>query len=372
METQMRQRLTRIRLAVGQEEGITGLETAIVLIAFVVVASVFAFAVLNTGLLSAEKSKQTVMAGIAEAGSTMLVKGAVVGKANAARTNIDTLTFLVSVASRASKGVDLSTSNLTLEYISAVESVNLDSSAWTTDWIIGEGPLLDRGETVEIVADLTGLTYPPSRGEAFTLLLKATEGGVARIDRAAPSDIKAVMQLKAGKLSAVSVSFGASADSFVQTGSPNTNSGTSTAMTVGSYFLNNQRSFVQFDVSSIPASFTVQSATLILCATSTPVVSRTYNVTRVTASWVETTVTWNNQPAVAGSTTDTAASATGCLNWTVTDDVQTWVNGTTANGWRISDSVEGSITDYNSDFRTHEDTAGATEVPSLKVTYLVN
>lgn len=33
------------------QRGITGLETAIVLIAFVVVASVFAFAVLSTGLL---------------------------------------------------------------------------------------------------------------------------------------------------------------------------------------------------------------------------------------------------------------------------------------------------------------------------------
>ena len=36
------------------QRGITGLETAIVLIAFVVVASVFAFAVLSTGLLSSE------------------------------------------------------------------------------------------------------------------------------------------------------------------------------------------------------------------------------------------------------------------------------------------------------------------------------
>ena len=34
----------------ADERGITGLETAIVLIAFVVVASVFAFAVLSTGL----------------------------------------------------------------------------------------------------------------------------------------------------------------------------------------------------------------------------------------------------------------------------------------------------------------------------------
>ena len=42
------------------QRGITGLETAIVLIAFVVVASVFAFAVLTTGLLSSEKAKETV------------------------------------------------------------------------------------------------------------------------------------------------------------------------------------------------------------------------------------------------------------------------------------------------------------------------
>ena len=52
------------------QRGITGLETAIVLIAFVVVASVFAFAVLSTGLLSSEKSKETVLGGLEETSST--------------------------------------------------------------------------------------------------------------------------------------------------------------------------------------------------------------------------------------------------------------------------------------------------------------
>ena len=43
-------RLTRF-LGIGSDSrGITGLETAIVLIAFVVVSSVFAFAALSTGL----------------------------------------------------------------------------------------------------------------------------------------------------------------------------------------------------------------------------------------------------------------------------------------------------------------------------------
>ncbi len=45
----------------ADQRGITGLETAIVLIAFVVVASVFAFAVLSTGLTSSQKSQEAVL-----------------------------------------------------------------------------------------------------------------------------------------------------------------------------------------------------------------------------------------------------------------------------------------------------------------------
>ena len=44
----------------ASERGITGLETAIILIAFVVVASVFAFTVLSTGIFASERSKETV------------------------------------------------------------------------------------------------------------------------------------------------------------------------------------------------------------------------------------------------------------------------------------------------------------------------
>ena len=44
------------------QRGITGLETAIVLIAFVVVSSDFAFAALSTGLFSSDKAKETISA----------------------------------------------------------------------------------------------------------------------------------------------------------------------------------------------------------------------------------------------------------------------------------------------------------------------
>ena len=42
------------------QKGITGLETAIILIAFVTVASVLAYSVLSAGIFSSEKGKETV------------------------------------------------------------------------------------------------------------------------------------------------------------------------------------------------------------------------------------------------------------------------------------------------------------------------
>ena len=44
------------------QRGITGLETAIVLIAFVIVTSVFAFTILSAGVFSSEANKQTIHA----------------------------------------------------------------------------------------------------------------------------------------------------------------------------------------------------------------------------------------------------------------------------------------------------------------------
>jgi flagellin-like protein len=63
------------------QKGITGLETAIILIAFVVVAAVFAYTVLSAGLFSTQKSQEAVYNGLAETQATMVVKGAVLAEA---------------------------------------------------------------------------------------------------------------------------------------------------------------------------------------------------------------------------------------------------------------------------------------------------
>ena len=64
----------------NERSGITGLETAIVLIAFVVVAAVFAFTVLTTGLFTSEKAKETALAGVATTSSSLTVKGNVIAQ----------------------------------------------------------------------------------------------------------------------------------------------------------------------------------------------------------------------------------------------------------------------------------------------------
>jgi flagellin-like protein len=63
------------------QQGITGLETAIILIAFVVVAAVFAYTVLSAGLFSTQKSQEAVYSGLQETQSTLKLTGAVVAKA---------------------------------------------------------------------------------------------------------------------------------------------------------------------------------------------------------------------------------------------------------------------------------------------------
>ncbi len=66
----------------SSDAGFTGLEAAIVLIAFVVVASVFAYVVLTAGILFSEESRSTVHQGIREAGSGITVTGAIYGFSN--------------------------------------------------------------------------------------------------------------------------------------------------------------------------------------------------------------------------------------------------------------------------------------------------
>jgi len=62
--------------------GIIGIESAIVLIAFVIVAAALAFVVLNMGFSTTQKAKTAIIAAVEEAGSSLEVAGKITGFGN--------------------------------------------------------------------------------------------------------------------------------------------------------------------------------------------------------------------------------------------------------------------------------------------------
>ena len=109
--------ITRIKLLGGDRRGITGLETAIVLIAFVVVSSVFAFAALSTGLFSSDKAKETIQAGLAETRGSMELKGSVILSAvsTGITSNVNDISFQVANAA-GGESIDLTPGKTLIKY----------------------------------------------------------------------------------------------------------------------------------------------------------------------------------------------------------------------------------------------------------------
>jgi len=163
------------------------------------------------------------------------------------------------------------------------------------------------------------------------------------------------------------------ADADVNQSSPSNNQGSSVDLYVRSASGGNRHTFVKFDLSSCnaPTTAVVTTATLSLHMSSAPGVSRTYEARRVTTTWTETAVNWTNQPA-AGSVTSTATTGTTSnvrRTWTVTADVQAWLNGTAANhGSRISDATQDDPGSREARFVSKEK-ATASQRPQLTIQY---
>ena len=174
------------------QRGITGLETAIVLIAFVVVSSVFAFAALSTGLFTTDKAKETIKAGLSEARGTMELKGSVLAAAAVTGNSgtVDTISFQVSNAA-AGEAIDMTAGNTIIKYTDNNQTKNLDTSSLFTATEVGSGDgdsLLERGEVFEvIILDMVGLLDTDlGTDTTFTLEVVPPKGVVLFIQRNTP------------------------------------------------------------------------------------------------------------------------------------------------------------------------------------------
>jgi len=152
-----------------RQNGITGLETAIVLIAFVVVASVFAFTIRSAGVFSSEANKQTIHAGLKEIRTRLRQHGSAFAFAGFVGSTqaVHKLVFIVS-NSLAGEPVDLTApyttddsgtdpdivvgANTATIVSYADENQRMSDLPWTVSFI-GNGngdSLLEDGEKAEI------------------------------------------------------------------------------------------------------------------------------------------------------------------------------------------------------------------------------
>lgn len=157
----------------------------------------------------------------------------------------------------------------------------------------------------------------------------------------------------------------ASGDTYFQSTKPNTNGGNEVEIIVGEINVGNVdifRTLNKFDLSSIPAEATINSAALSLWVSyDASSNARDFCIYRSKRSWVETQATWNiystgNNWQTAGGfgANDTEQSNIGCVSMTASEAVGTekqWsltasavqemINGTwTNNGWLIKANVE--------------------------------
>ena len=179
------------------EEGITGLETAIILIAFVIVASVFAFVVLSTGLFSAERGKETVFAGLEKARGNLEVRGALTvtdTDASGTITAADNIEFnLANAAGGFPVLVDpaATTNSVVMNFIDA--QARTADLTYTVLEIQGDGDnLLENGELFEINVAPGG---PLDPSEIFTIEVVPPQAGTLLINRTLPPEIDVVMDL---------------------------------------------------------------------------------------------------------------------------------------------------------------------------------
>ena len=178
------------------------METAIVLIAFVVVSSVFAFAALSVGLFASDKAKETIHAGLAGKRSTLELKGSVIVIASTTGSagTVSQIQLQVAMAA-AGDAVDLTPGITIVRYTDKSQTRNFTTSSnFSSTNIASFGDsdyLLERGELFEIkLLNLDTLLTPTlGTSAAFTVEVVSPKGAVLHISRTTTASLQSVESL---------------------------------------------------------------------------------------------------------------------------------------------------------------------------------
>lgn len=186
-----------------EEAGITALETAIILIAFVVVASVFAFTMLSAGTFSTERGKEAIYAGLTEVQSSIELKGGVIAVADpkSSDTVTGTVKSLVFTLSNTAGGLPVNIRNanapqLAFEYRDANQRVPVTATVNFLNEINANG-MLEYGELAEMTIELPTTDFEPlGPSTTFVIEIKPPSGAVVSLQRTTPAWLETINDLK--------------------------------------------------------------------------------------------------------------------------------------------------------------------------------
>jgi flagellin FlaB len=202
-----------------KKRGMVGIDTAIILIAFVLVAAAVAFVVLDMGMTSATKAKQTMVNGLQEASTALQVNGEILGVVNGTGKGIEEIaiplgvtpgtgyvsfdknTFVVSFTDQygtypniyegVSPKLISSSTSLSSLYNNTVSNTTGKSSVLATAYFITGnitptvlGPY---GQALLVISVNSTKSMTPYN--SFTVTIKPSVGGALTVSRIIPPDL---------------------------------------------------------------------------------------------------------------------------------------------------------------------------------------
>ena len=170
------------------EKAFTGLEAAIVLTAFVVVAAVFSYVVLGAGFFTSDKAKEVIHSGVEQATSSIELSGDVIAK-NSSSTDVGYVLMTVQLTAGQS-AVDMRSDKMVISYFD--KNQYSKEATWSSSWIKGSGDMLDPNEKAEINVTIPGNLI---KNMAFTIEVKPPMGSTLPVTRTVPGQIDTVMNL---------------------------------------------------------------------------------------------------------------------------------------------------------------------------------
>jgi flagellin FlaB len=191
------------------DSAFTGLEAAIVLIAFVVVAAVFSYVVLGAGFFTTQKSQETVYKGVEQATSNIQMIGQVYGMStsgsNSSLQGIEKIKFTIGLAPGA-PSVDLTKliivySNETTSPVLIQQTTGTVSTVGFTSTKQGSAVTTMSGQEQIDIEFLIGSSAStttantPGKNTKMTMELRPAVGASLPFTRTVPSTIQAVNTL---------------------------------------------------------------------------------------------------------------------------------------------------------------------------------